>query len=86
MEKGEKVLTFKTVEKFEDSTDECTYVYNVDAQTIQLKEMVSKSKKFKYTSNFYPESIKNGNAVIKGRAVMANAVLQKVEERQNHRH
>ncbi len=86
LEKGEKVLTFKTVEKFEDSTDECTYVYNVDAQTIQLKEMVSKSKKFKYTSNFYPESIKNGNAVIKGRAVMANAVLQKVEERQNHRH
>ena len=78
-EKGQKVLTFKTVEKFGEAEDDCTYVYNVDDQTIQLKEMISKTKKNKYKSNFYPESIANGNSVIKGRAMMANAVLQKLE-------
>ena len=81
-QKGEKVLTFKTLEKFGEASDECTYVYNVDEQTIQLKEMISKTKKSKYVSNYYPENIKTGNAVIKGRAIMANAVLQKVEEMQ----
>ena len=86
LDKGQKVLTFNTVEKYADTTDECTYVYNVDEQTIQLKEMTSKSKKFKYTSNFYPESIKTGNAVIQGRAIMANAVLERVQERQMKKH
>ena len=75
---GMQTLTFRTVEKASDSTDYCTYVYNVDEQTIQLKEMVTKTKKSKYKSSFYPESIKNGNNVIKARARMADEVLQKV--------
>ena len=75
---GMQTLTFHTVEKAGDSTDYCTYVYNVDEQTIQLKEMVTKTKKSKYKSSFYPESIKNGNNVIKARARMADEVLQKV--------
>ena len=75
---GMQTLTFRTVEKADDSTDYCTYVYNVDEQTIQLKEMVTKTKKSKYKSSFYPESIKNGNNVIKARARMADEVLQKV--------
>lgn len=75
---GMQTLTFHTVEKAGDSTDYCTYVYNVDEQTIQLKKMVTKTKKSKYKSSFYPESIKNGNNVIKARARMADEVLQKV--------
>lgn len=78
---GNQTLVFKTVEKSGDSTDYCTYVYNVDEQTIQLKEMVTKTKKSKYKSSFYPESIKNGNDVIKARACMADEVLQKVLQR-----
>ncbi len=78
-DKGMKLLTFDTTEKIGDTTSHCTYVYNVDDQTIQLKDMLTVSKKLKYSSSFYPESIKNGNKVIKERAVMAEAVLQKVE-------
>lgn len=81
---GRKVLTFKTVETAGDTTDYCKYVYNVDDQTIQLKEMVTKTKKSKYKSSFYPESIKDGNNIIKGRARMANDVLEKVEAKANH--
>ena len=51
---GMQTLTFHTVEKAGDSTDYCTYVYNVDEQTIQLKEMVTKTKKSKYKSSFFP--------------------------------
>ena len=80
---GMQTLSFHTVEKAGDSTDYCTYVYNVDEQTIQLKEMVTKTKKSKYKSSFYPESIKNGNNVIKARARMADEVLQKVLEKLN---
>lgn len=80
---GMQTLTFHTVEKAGDSMDYCTYVYNVDEQTIQLKEMVTKTKKSKYKSSFYPESIKNGNNVIKARARMADEVLQKVLEKLN---
>ena len=80
---GMQTLTFHTVEKAGDSTDYCTYVYNVDEQTIQLKEMVTKTKKSKYKSSFYPESIKNGNNVIKARARMADEVLKKVLEKLN---
>lgn len=80
---GMQTLTFHTVEKAGDSTDYCTYVYNVDEQTIQLKEMVTKTKKSKYKSSFYPESVKNGNNVIKARARMADEVLQKVLEKLN---
>lgn len=80
---GREVLTFKTVETAGDTTDYCTYVYNVDDQTIQLKEMVTKTKKSKYKSSFYPESIKDGNNVIKARARMANDVLQKVQAERN---
>lgn len=80
---GMQTLTFHTVEKAGDSTDYCIYVYNVDEQTIQLKEMVTKTKKSKYKSSFYPESIKNGNNVIKARARMADEVLQKVLEKLN---
>ena len=80
---GMQTLTFHTVEKAGDSTDYCTYVYNVDEQTIQLKEMVTKTKKSKYKSSFYPESIKNGNNVIKARARRADEVLQKVLEKLN---
>lgn len=80
---GMQTLTFHTVEKAGDSTDYCTYVYNVDEQTIQLKKMVTKTKKSKYKSSFYPESIKNGNNVIKARARMADEVLQKVLEKLN---
>ena len=79
-EKGMTILTFKTIEKADGVTDNCTYVYNVDDQTIQLKEMISKTAKRSYKSNFYPESIKTGNNVIKGRAHMANNVLKKVQE------
>lgn len=80
---GRQILTFKTVETAGDTTDYCTYVYNVDDQTIQLKEMVTKTKKNKYKSSFYPESIKDGNNVIKARARMADDVLKKVQEKNN---
>ena len=73
-----QTLTFETIEKAGETTDYCTYVYNVDEQTIQLKEMVTRTKKSKYKSSFYPESVKNGNNVIKARARMADDVLQKV--------
>lgn len=43
--------------------------------------MITKTKKHKYKSSFYPESIKDGNAVIKARARMANDVLAKVKEK-----
>ncbi|WP_302594129.1 hypothetical protein [uncultured Megasphaera sp.] len=75
---GMQTLTFETIEKAGETTDYCTYVYNVDEQTIQLKEMVTRTKKSKYKSSFYPESVKNGNNVIKARARMADEVLQKV--------
>lgn len=80
---GMQTLTFETIEKAGETTDYCTYVYNVDEQTIQLKEMITKTKKSKYKSNFYPESVKNGNNVIKARARMADAVLQKVMAEKN---
>ena len=73
-------MTFETIEVAGDTTDYCTYVYNVDDQTIQLKEMVTKTKKSKYKSSFYPEDIKDGNSVIKARARMANDVLEKVRQ------
>mgnify|MGYP001337779604 CR=1 FL=1 len=76
---GMETLTFETVEQAGDTTDYCTYVYNVDEQTIQR----TKTKKSKYKSNFYPESVKNGNNVIKARARMADAVLQKVMAEKN---
>ena len=75
---GMQTLTFETIEKAGETTDYCTYVYNVDEQTMQLKEMVTRTKKSKYKSSFYPESVKNGNNVIKARARMADDVLQKV--------
>ena len=75
---GMQTLTFETIEKAGETTDYCTYVYNMDEQTIQLKEMVTRTKKSKYKSSFYPESVKNGNNVIKARARMADDVLQKV--------
>lgn len=75
---GRQMLSFDTVEKSGESTDYCTYVYNIDDQTIQLKKMITKTKKSKYKSSFYPESIKDGNAVIRARARMANDVLDKV--------
>ncbi len=77
---GREVLTFKTIETSGDTTDYCTYVYNVDDQTIQLKEMLTKTKKSKYKSSFYPEAIKDGNNVIKARARMANDVLERVRQ------
>ena len=72
---GRQILSFDTVEQSGETTDYCTYVYNIDDQTIQLKKMITKTKKHKYKSSFYPESIKDGNAVIKARARMANDVL-----------
>lgn len=80
---GRQILSFETVEKSGDSTDYCTYVYNIDDQTIQLKKMITQTKKHKYKSSFYPEAIKDGNAVIKARARMATDVLEKVMEKQN---
>ena len=77
-ENGMTVLTFETTETFGESTDQCRYVYNVDDQTIQLKELVSKVGKKKFKQNFYPQSIADGNDVIKGRAHMAELVLQRV--------
>ena len=86
---GRQILSFDTVEQSYvichtgsgETTDYCTYVYNIDDQTIQLKKMITKTKKHKYKSSFYPESIKDGNAVIKARARMANDVLAKVKEK-----
>ena len=78
---GRQILSFDTVEQSGETTDYCTYVYNIDDQTIQLKKMITKTKKHKYKSSFYPESIKDGNAVIKARARMANDVLAKVKEK-----
>ena len=78
-ENGMTILTFQTTETFGESTDQCTYVYNVDEQTIQLKELVSKIGKKKFKQQFYPQSIAYGNDVVKGRAHMATLVLQKVQ-------
>ena len=80
---GRQVLSFNPVEKSGDTTDYCTYVYNIDDQTIQLKKMITQTKKHKYRSSCYPEAIKDGNAVIKARARMATDVLEKVMEKQN---
>ena len=65
---GRQILSFETVEQSGETTDYCTYVYNIDDQTIQLKKMITKT-------------IKDGNAVIKARARMANDVLAKVKEK-----
>ena len=76
-----QILTFQTKETFGDATDQCTYVYNVDEQTIQLKELVSKIGKKKFKQHFYPQSVAKGNDVVKGRAHMADLVLQKLQYR-----
>ena len=55
---GRQVLSFNTVEKSGDTTDYCTYVYNIDDQTIQLKKMITQTKKHKYKSSFYPKRSK----------------------------
>ena len=78
-ENGMRILTFQTKETFGDATDQCTYVYNVDEQTIQLKELVSKVGKNK--QHFHPQSVAKGNDVVKGRAHMADLVLQKLQYR-----
>lgn len=80
-ENGMRILTFQTKETFGDATDQCTYVYNVDEQTIQLKELVSKIGKKKFKQHFYPQSVAKGNDVVKGRAHMADLVLQKLQYR-----
>lgn len=79
MDKGSKVLSFNTIETIGDSKSYCVYVYNIDDQTIQIKEMKTISSKLSYTSNFWPSSIKNGSAVVQERAAMANAVLAQKE-------
>ena len=76
---GRQILSFDTVEQSGETTDYCTYVYNIDDQTIQLKKMITKTKKHKYKSSFYPESIKDARAVIKASARMASGVLAKFE-------
>ena len=77
---GREVLTFETTLSQSNPTTTALSQSNVDDQTIQLKEMVTKTKKSKYKSSFYPEDIKDGNSVIKARARMANDVLEKVRQ------
>ena len=55
---GRQILSFETVEKSGDSTDYCTYVYNIDDQTIQLKKMITQTKKHKYKSSSIPNRLK----------------------------
>lgn len=51
---GHQVLTFTGVETIEGGTNTYTYVYDLTARTIQIKEMEQKTKKLHYTTSFNP--------------------------------
>lgn len=78
---GHQVLTFTGVEKIEGGTNTYTYVYDLTARTIQIKEMEQKTKKLHYTTSFNPAPIDSPNPVIRERAEMAQQVYEKVMEK-----
>lgn len=78
---GHQVLTFTGVETIEGGTNTYTYVYDLTARTIQIKEMEQKTKKLHYTTSFNPAPIDSPNPVIRERAEMAQQVYEKVMEK-----
>lgn len=78
---GHQVLTFTGVEKIEGGTNTYTYVYDLTARTIQIKEMEQKTNKLHYTTSFNPAPIDSPNPVIRERAEMAQQVYEKVMEK-----
>lgn len=75
---GHQVLTFTGVEQIEGGTNTYTYVYDLTARTIQIKEMEQETKKLHYTASFNPAPIDSPNPVIRERAEMAQQVYEKV--------
>ncbi len=75
---GHQVLTFTGVEQIEGGTNTYTYVYDLTARTIQIKEMEQETKKLHYTTSFNPAPIDSPNPVIRERAEMAQQVYEKV--------
>lgn len=75
---GHEVLTFTGVEQIEGGTNEYTYVYDLTARTIQVKEMEQHTKKIHYTTSFNPAPVDSPNPVIQERAAMAQQVYERV--------
>lgn len=80
---GHQVLEFTGVETIPDGTCKYTYVYDMTAKTIQVKEMEKTTPKLHYTSSFSPEPVNSPNPVIRDRAAMAEAVYEKVMEKKH---
>lgn len=75
---GHQILTFTGVEQIEGGTNTYTYVYDMTARTIQIKEMEQETKKLHYTASFNPVPVDSPNPVIRERAEMAQQVYEKV--------
>lgn len=75
---GHQILTFTGVEQIEGGTNTYTYVYDMTARTIQIKEMEQETKKLHYTASFNPAPVDSPNPVIRERADMAQQVYEKV--------
>lgn len=78
---GHQILTFTGVEQIEGGTNTYTYVYDMTARTIQIKEMEQHTNKLHYTASFNPAPIDSSNPVIQERAAMAQQVYEKVMEK-----
>ena len=75
---GHQVLTFTGVEQIEGGTNTYTYVYDMTARTIQIKEMEQETEKLHYTTSFNPAPIDSPNPVIRERAEMAQQVYEMI--------
>lgn len=78
---GHQILVFTGVEKIEGGTNTMTYVYDMTARTIQIKEFEQETPKIHYTTSFNPAPIDSPNPVIQERAKMAQQVYEMVMEK-----
>jgi hypothetical protein len=71
---GHETCTFYGVEKIPGGTNEYTYVYDVTARTIQIKNMEQRTDKLHYSTSFNPLPIDSANEVVRERGEMAQRV------------
>lgn len=71
---GHEICTFYGVEKIPGGTNSYTYVYDVTARTIQIKNMEQKTNKLHYSTSFNPLPIDSANDVVRERGEMAQRV------------
>ena len=71
---GHEICTFYGVEKIPNGTNKYTYVYDVTARTIQIKNMEQKTDKLHYSTSFNPLPIDSANDVVRERGEMAQRV------------